>query len=73
MSDQELEVICYSGHTYAQRPVAFTWRGSRHNVEDVLKAWREPDGLRFRVRAADGRQYLLSYDEVQDKWTIKAQ
>jgi len=71
VNDRELVVSCYSGHTYAQRPMAFTWRGSQHDVEEVLKAWREPDGPRFRVRTTDGGLYRLAYDEATDTWRIR--
>ena len=34
---EELEVNCYSGHTYAQRPLSFRWRGTEYQVEEIEK------------------------------------
>lgn len=36
---ENLKVRCYSGHTYAQRPLSFTWQGVDYEVEEVEKAF----------------------------------
>jgi len=46
-----VQVECYSGHTYAQEPRAFTWHGERYEVERIIKRWRTPEGPSFRVQA----------------------
>ena len=68
----ELIVECYSGHTYAQEPRAFTWRGRRYVVEAVERAWRTPEGPHFLVRTEDGGLYELAYDEVKDEWSASS-
>jgi len=64
-------VECYSGHAYAERPVAFDWGGRRYQVERVLKQWRSPRGPGFRVLTAGGALFELTYDEIQDQWSLQ--
>jgi hypothetical protein len=66
----ELIVECYSGHTYAQEPRAFTWHGQRHVVQTVKRAWRAPAGLHFLVRTERGGFVELVYDEAEDVWSV---
>ena len=66
-----LKVECYSGHAYAERPVAFVWGGRRYQVERILKQWRSPRGPGFRVLASGGVPFELTYDEIKDQWSLK--
>jgi hypothetical protein len=65
-----VQVECYSGHTYAQEPRAFTWRGECLEVAAIERLWRTPEGPHFMVRTAIGRLFELSYDEVADQWFV---
>jgi hypothetical protein len=65
-----LEVECYSGHTFAERPTAFVWHGRRYQVERILKQWRSPDGPGFRLVTAGGEQFELIYHETKDEWSL---
>jgi hypothetical protein len=67
----ELIVECYSGHTYAQEPRAFTWHGERHVVQAVERVWRTPEGPHFLVRTEDGGFFELAYDEAEDVWSAR--
>jgi hypothetical protein len=67
----ELTVECYSGHTYAQEPRAFVWRGERHVVQALEWAWRAPEGPHFLVRTREGGFFELTYDEVEHTWSAK--
>jgi hypothetical protein len=67
----EPTVECYSGHTYAQEPRAFVWRGQRHVVETVERAWRAPRGPHFLVRTEEGSVFELAYNEVEDAWSAR--
>ena len=62
-----LRVSCYSGHTYAERPVSLVWEGRRCRVE-VEKEWRGPGRRCFLVRTEDGKRLELYYDEQRDEW-----
>jgi hypothetical protein len=68
---EPVQVECYSGHTYAQEPRAFTWQGQRYEVETVERAWRTPRGPVFRVRTTEGHRFELAYDEAADRWAMK--
>jgi len=70
MLGEVVTVECYSGYTYAQEPRAFVWQGRRLAVTEVARAWRQPEGPCFRVRAEDGRRYDLIYDESTDIWHL---
>lgn len=64
-------VECYAGSRYPERPRAFLWEGERVAVEEVEHNWRTPAGPAFRVRTADGRRFMLAYDEADDDWDIQ--
>ncbi|HEY8414376.1 MAG TPA: DUF6504 family protein [Thermaerobacter sp.] len=61
------------------RPLAFTWRGRRHVIEEVLEAWKElgewwdqdpaEDRSVFRVQAG-GCVYELDYRRPQGRWFL---
>ncbi|HSN74536.1 MAG TPA: hypothetical protein VL334_05510 [Anaerolineae bacterium] len=63
-------VECYSGATYAERPVAVHWQGQRLVIDQVLRSWRTPLGPGFDVLVADGSTFRLSYDESSDTWQV---
>ncbi|MGW8250160.1 MAG: hypothetical protein ACWGO1_05925 [Anaerolineales bacterium] len=64
-------VECRSDSTYAERPVAFTWAGSRLDVSEIVRRWRSPGVRGFRVRASTGGSFELLYDEHNDTWSIQ--
>ena len=70
MASEAVQVECYSGHSYAQEPRAFTWQGQRRVIIAVERAWRAPSGPCFRVRTEDGTYFELAYDEHVDKWGL---
>ncbi len=65
-----LKVRCYSGHTYAERPVSFLWQGMEYEVEEIEKAWQEPGERRFRVRTRAHKLFQLCYNEAQQEWSV---
>jgi len=69
MSDEVVE--CYSGQTYAERPLAFYWEGERLEIREILSRWRSPKDLHFLVRIGDGRLFELAYTETEDAWDIE--
>jgi hypothetical protein len=64
-------VETYSGGRLHERPRRFTRGGEWLKVERLLKQWREPQRLCFRVVAEDQRRYFLSYQISQDYWEVK--
>lgn len=68
---ETVKVECYSGHTYAQRPRFFTWRGQRYQVQEVERTWRTPQGPCFLVRTPEDSVFELVYNEHNDIWFLK--
>ena len=63
-----VEVECYSGSGYANRPQAIRIGSRRLLIEKTLSEARTPQGKRFNVRLEDGRLVDLDYLEAQDLW-----
>ena len=66
-----VEVACYSGVTYGERPLAFMKDEKKYIVKDVLNRWRLPEGKSFLVRTEDDLLFKLNYDETLDLWQIE--
>jgi len=64
-----IQVNCYSGHTYAERPKSFLWQGTEYKVEEVEKAWQEPGKRLFKVITDRGETFELCYNEMNDQWS----
>jgi hypothetical protein len=75
----EVEVRCYSGYKGEERPVSFTCAGRTFEVTGVERSWVEEDrsGAEarsktcFRVKADDGKVYVLSRDEQDGRWALR--
>jgi hypothetical protein len=50
--------------------LAISWQGERLLVEQILDAWRFPDGKSYRIRTRDGQIFELHYSETNDAWSI---
>jgi len=64
-----IQVNCYSGHTYAERPQSFLWQETEYKVEEIEKAWQEPGKKLFKVITAQGKSFELCYHETEDQWS----
>ena len=64
-------VECYSGHRYAQRPVAIIWGEERLEISEVEAEWHTTEGKRFLVRTVDGNRFELHYSSAEDDWLIR--
>lgn len=71
MTIRSARVECYSGSTYAERPVAVHWQGQSLAVQHVLRIWRTPAGPGFEVAAMDSRRFRLQLDEAADVWHVQ--
>ncbi|MBN1177189.1 MAG: hypothetical protein JXA51_05870 [Dehalococcoidales bacterium] len=63
-------VRCYSGHTYAQEPRAFTWQGAEYEVEAIEKAWQGPGERFFLVSTGGHKRFQLCYNETTKRWSV---
>lgn len=70
MDKNDLEVNCYSGHTYAQEPRSFQWHGIEYEIAEIKKTWREPGKRYFMVRTGDNKLFQLCYNGIQKDWSI---
>ena len=70
MGVDKIKVKCYSGHTYVERPVSFTWRGIEYKVENIEKEWRGEGTKCFLVKTGDNKSFQLCYNEAKDEWSI---
>lgn len=76
-SDHPVQVRCYSGYKFNQRPLSFTLAGREIEVMDIEGSWFEEKVTGserracFRVRADDGDLYLLSCSENREDWTLR--
>jgi len=74
---EQISVECYSGYKVNERPVAFTFRDRRWEIEEIVDRWYE--GTReaglpaldyFKVRVREGKTFLLCYNALFDAWSI---
>jgi len=66
----KIQVICYSYHTYAQRPESFFWQNKEHQVSRIEGEWLELGKRFFRVATEDEKVFELCYNEAQDQWWL---
>ncbi len=55
----KIEVNCYSGRKGDERPVRFRLDDRLFKVEELLDQWYGPDDVFYKVRADDGKLYIL--------------
>jgi hypothetical protein len=67
---QLLQVKCYSGYTYPERPDSFLWSDEEHKISRVEKEWREPGKRFFTVITEDEKLFELCYNETRDQWWL---
>ncbi len=66
-------VQCSEGYNGEQEPQRFLLCEHWLEVEEILKEWREPTAVFFRVRVSDGRIYVLrrGVGASPNKWAIE--
>jgi len=65
---RDIQMSCYSGHTYAERPRSFLWQETGYKVKEIEKEWREPGRKLFKVTTDSGKSFELCYNEASDRW-----
>ena len=75
---ERIHVECYSGCKANERPTAFTYRGQRNNVAEIIDRWYEgdldptrPKIDYFKVKTTGGEVFLLRYLSLFDAWSIR--
>ena len=76
MFEERIEVECYSGHRANERPVAFTLRDRRFEIERIVDRWYEggldpgrPELQYFKIATTEGQLFLLRYNTLFDAWS----
>lgn len=68
----DVEVTCYSGHTYAERPERVRWQGVDYRIVRVDRSWHEPGGKGFQVSTRDNKRFRLCYNGANGQWSVTA-
>lgn len=70
----KVRVHCYSGHKADERPVRFALGGRDHFVEEIIDRWYGPSDSFFKVRADDGKLYILGQPVASssDRWQLES-
>ncbi|OGA35716.1 MAG: hypothetical protein A3G80_05555 [Betaproteobacteria bacterium RIFCSPLOWO2_12_FULL_62_13b] len=66
----KIRVECYAGYRGEQEPRAFTLGERRFEVLEILDRWLAPDHRYFKVRADDGRAFVLRHDSASAEWEL---
>jgi len=66
----QIEVSCYSGYRYGERPITFKLLERTFPVKEILDQWYGPDYLYFKIRTEDRKIYLLKFDQAKDQWFL---
>jgi hypothetical protein len=67
-----IRVECYAGYRGEQEPRTFQLGERRLEVESILDRWSAPGQRWFKVKAGDGKAYILRYDEGSGAWELAA-
>ncbi|MCE5209552.1 MAG: hypothetical protein LLG42_14735 [Chloroflexi bacterium] len=74
--DKNIQVECYSGSRYGEHPLAFVYEGRRYTIANIIRQWRMPEGLCFRILtqeekpSLEGQLFDLIYLEYEDEWNV---
>ena len=64
----EIRVECHAGYRGDETPRRFHLDGLTIEIAEVLRRWREPDAILFRIRSVSGRVYVLRRSEQTGLW-----
>jgi len=65
-----VKVKCYSGYTYAERPMSFTLQNMDYKIKAIEKEWLTPGERHFLIHTGDNKLRQLCYNEINDEWLI---
>jgi hypothetical protein len=72
MSEQIVQVECYSGYRAEERPVRIVLGAQTLKIAEVEDRWYSPGATFFRVVVESGERYVLRRNDAQDVWTLTA-
>ena len=65
-------VDAYAGYKANERPRQFELDDELYEIAAVEDQWYSPEAMFFKVRTADGKRYILRYDENADTWSLQS-
>ena len=72
-----IQVERYAGMKADEAPRRFAWEGRCVEVAEVLDRWYQVESLPewpradyFKMRSADGHEYLLKHDLESEEWFL---
>ncbi|HEU4685940.1 MAG TPA: hypothetical protein VFS39_15650 [Nitrospira sp.] len=68
-----VKVDVYAGYKGEETPRSFIIEGIRHAVTEIMNRWSSDTHGFFRVRTADGGQYVLRYQFDEERWEVVMQ
>ncbi len=76
MKLHDVHVNTYSGYKADERPLAFTFEGKKHKINEIIsQAYEEISGKglkrRYTIKTDEGLTFNLFYDENQERWFLK--
>ena len=77
MQFERIDVECYGDYKANERPMAFTFRGIRREIQDIVDRWYEgntdsssPEMSYFKVKTTEGQIFIIRYQLLFDAWSI---
>jgi hypothetical protein len=67
-----VQVQSYAGHKADERPVRFRIGDRDYMVEEIIEQWYGPDDAFYKVRADDGKAYLLGRHISTGTWNVES-
>ena len=67
---ENIQVLCHSGYTYAERPESFIYRHEAYQIEEIERQWREPGETHFTVFTRDRKFFELCYNDHKGEWSL---
>ena len=68
----EIRVDCYTGYRGEEEPRSFVFGERRFAVLEIVDRWLDPEHRYFKVKADDGRTFVLRHDSLADGWELAA-
>ena len=65
-----IRVECHSGYRGDETPQRFGLDGQTIEITEVLRRWKEPDALLFRVQTLANRVFVLRRNEKTGRWDV---
>jgi hypothetical protein len=65
-----IEVRCYSGCNYNERPVSFTIGEKTLAITELIDQWHGAGYTYYKLIADDGNTYCIKYNGSTDTWEL---